>query len=116
MRNTGDDETTDLAAKAGSDSNDWLDRLGETMKLEIEITEDEIKSAIERKVRVAIADQTNAWNSENYIKESVKAHWKAAADSMVSELLGSSEELKKMINKTVEARVKARVSAALKAV
>ena len=31
------------------------------MKLEIEITEDEIKSALERKVRTAIADQTNQW-------------------------------------------------------
>lgn len=31
------------------------------MKLEIEITEDEIRSAIERKVRVSIADISNSY-------------------------------------------------------
>lgn len=29
------------------------------MKLEIEITEAEIRSAVERKIRVAVADQSN---------------------------------------------------------
>lgn len=54
------------------------------MKLEIEITEDELRSAIERKVRVAVADQTNSYATDAYIKEQVKArwaHWKAAVDA-----------------------------------
>ena len=43
------------------------------VKVEIEITEEEIKSAIERKVRTAIADQTSNYGVEQYIKESVKS-------------------------------------------
>lgn len=46
------------------------------MKLEIEITEEEIKSAIERKVRTAIADQTSNYGVEQDIKESVKSKWR----------------------------------------
>ena len=34
------------------------------MKLEIEITEDEIRSAIQRKVRTSIADQTNTFATD----------------------------------------------------
>ena len=45
------------------------------MKLEIEITEEELRSAIERKVRTAVADQTNSYGTDAYIKEQVKAHW-----------------------------------------
>jgi hypothetical protein len=44
------------------------------MRLDIEITEDEIRSAIERKVRTAIADQTNNYNTDTYIKDQVKAN------------------------------------------
>ena len=85
------------------------------MKLEIEITEEEIRSAIERKVRVAVADQTNTWSTDTYIRDRVKEHWQSAVDTMVSELLGSSAALQEKIDKAVEARIKARVAAALRA-
>lgn len=55
------------------------------MKLEIEITEDEIRGAIERKVRTAVADQSNVYNTDFYIKEQVKAHWKKAVDNLIVE-------------------------------
>ena len=55
------------------------------MLLNIEITEAEIQKAIERKVRVAIADQTNSWGTDNYIKEEVKKHWQSAVDGLVKE-------------------------------
>ena len=60
------------------------------MRLEIEITEDEIRSAIERKVRTVIADQTNAYSTDAYIKDQVKARWKAAVDVLVAEALNDS--------------------------
>ena len=86
------------------------------MKLEIEITEEEIKSAIERKVRVAIANESGAWNAENYIRDRVKHHWNAAVESMVAQVIGDSSTLKEMVNRAVEARVKARVQSALKSI
>ena len=47
------------------------------MKIEIEITEAEIKDAIERKIRVAIADQNNAYNAdiEGRVRQSGLKPW-----------------------------------------
>jgi len=85
------------------------------MKLEIEITEEEIKSAIERKVRTAVADQANSYRTDDYIKEQVKAHWKAAVDSLISEALRDSEKLREKVRAEVERKLRLQVAAAIKA-
>jgi hypothetical protein len=84
------------------------------MKLEIEITEDEMRSAVERKVRTAIADQTNQWGTDAYIKERVKEHWKLAVDALVSEALNDSASLRKKIAAELEKKLRAQLSAALR--
>lgn len=84
------------------------------MKLEIEITEDEIRSAVERKVRTAIADQTNHWAVDAYIKEQVKEHWKLAVDALVSEALNDSKTLREKILAEMEKKLRAQLAAALK--
>lgn len=83
------------------------------MKLEIEITEEEIKSAIERKVRTAIADQTSNYGVEQYIKESVKSKWKEVADRMVEEYLSDSEKLKAKVISEVDKKLKAKIQAVM---
>ena len=85
------------------------------MKLEIEITEDEIRSAVERKVRTAVADQTNQWNVDSYIKERVKEHWKLAVDALVSEALNDSKTLREKIAAELERKLRAQLTAAMKA-
>jgi len=84
------------------------------MKLEIEITEEEIKSAIERKVRTAIADQTNQWNVDTYIKDRVSAHWKEAVDDLVKEYLNDSVRMREKIVKSIEAKLRGQVTALMK--
>lgn len=84
------------------------------MKLEIEITEEEIRGAIERKVRTAIADQTNVYNTDFYIKEQVKAHWKTAVDSLIVEALGNSQALREKIASELERKLRLQLSAAIK--
>lgn len=83
------------------------------MKLEIEVTEEEIKSAIERKVRTAIADQTSSYRTYQYIQKSVKENWQKAVDDMVVEYLSNSEAIKKRIADNVEKKLKARINAIL---
>jgi len=83
------------------------------MKLEIEITEEEIKSAIERKVRTAIADQTNSYGTEQYIQKSVKENWQKAVDDMVVAYLADGEKLKAKIAEQVEKKLKANINAVL---
>lgn len=85
------------------------------MKLEIEITEEEIRSAIERKVRTAIADQTNQWNVDTYIKERVKEHWKLAVDDLIAEALRDSATLRAKITTEIEKKLRAQITALTKA-
>lgn len=84
------------------------------MKLEIEITEEEIKSAIERKIRVAVADQTNSWTSEGHIKDRVKALWVKCVDEAIIEALANSEALKKKIADELERKLRSQLNAAMK--
>jgi hypothetical protein len=86
------------------------------MKLEIEITEEEIKSAIERKVRTAIADQSNQWHVDSYIKSQVGVKWKETVDSMITELLQDSPVLREKIIKSIEAKLRSQVIALMKEV
>ena len=84
------------------------------MKLEIEITEEELRSAIERKVRTAVADQTNSYGADTYIKEQVKEHWKAAVNTLVEEALKDSKVLRDKITSELEKRLRAQLATALK--
>lgn len=84
------------------------------MKIEIEITEDEIRDAIARKVRVAIADQTNQWSVDRFITDMVKKYWQEIADKMVRESLADSETLRGKIVEAIERKLKARLTALMK--
>ncbi len=85
------------------------------MKLEIEITEAEIKSTIERKIRVAIADEVTGWNADNYIKEQVKKHWKAVAEKAIADACNDAPALRQKIMVTLENKIKGQLAAVLKA-
>ena len=84
------------------------------MKLEIEITEDEIKSAVERKVRTAIADQTNQWGTDRYIKDAVSSKWKEVVDQMVLDCLQNSEQMKTKILTQIEAKLRGQLNSMMK--
>jgi hypothetical protein len=84
------------------------------MKLDIEITEEEIKSAVEREVRSAIADQTNQWGVDRYIKEQVAASWKNAVDSLVEECLNDSPAIREKIRAEVERKLWLQLAAVMR--
>lgn len=84
------------------------------MKLEIEITEDDVRSAIERKVRVAIADQTNSWGIDTAIKDEVRKAIPAAITSLINECLADHEGLRNKVIEKIERAMTAKVQAALK--
>lgn len=86
------------------------------MKLEIEITEDEIRSAVERKIRVAVADRSNQWGADEYIKKQVKAQWQTAVDAMILDALSNSQALRDKIVSELERKIRAQLTAAMKAV
>ncbi len=86
------------------------------MKLEIEITEDEIRSAVERKIRVAVADQSNQWGADEYIKKQVKAQWQTSVDAMILDALNNSQALRDKIAAELERKIRAQLATAMKAV
>ena len=85
------------------------------MKLEIEIPEEEIRSAMERRVRTAIVEQSNQWNVDRYIKDQVAEHWKATVDVMVQEALKDSSTIQEKIRLAIENRLKNQLTLMLKA-
>ena len=84
------------------------------MKLEIEITEAEIKAAIERKIRVAIADETNSWGSDNKIKAYVKERWDVTMRQVVDECLADSPALRTKIMAAIEQKLNGQLTAMMK--
>lgn len=84
------------------------------MKLDIEITEEEIRNAIERKVRTAIADQTNKWGVDQYIQAQVKKHWVLAVDALIEEALSNSNGLQEKITKEIERKLRSQITRLMK--
>jgi hypothetical protein len=84
------------------------------MKLNIEITEAEIKAAIERKIRVAISDESNSWAGDKFIKEAVKKHWGESVDHVVQECLKDAPSIQEKIKAAIEAKLKGQLTAIMK--
>ena len=84
------------------------------MKLEIEITEQEIKDAVERKVRVAVADQTNQWGADRKITDRVKELWPVVVDELIIEVLRDLPTLKAKVIAMVERKLQGQVTALMK--
>ncbi len=84
------------------------------MKIEIEITEEEIRSAIERKARTAIADQVNSYLADDYIRSQMKEHWKAAVDNLIVEEMYNSQSLREKIRGEFERKLRLQLAAAIK--
>ena len=84
------------------------------MKLQIEITEAEIKAAIERKIRVAIADESSSYSNEQWLKQQVAKLWKETAMKAIEERLADLPAMREAITSTIEARLKAQIAAVMK--
>lgn len=85
------------------------------MKLEIEITEAEIKSAIERKIRVAIADESNSWANEKALKEAVRVQWNKSMLAAVESCMADTPVLREKIIKAIEGKLTGQLNAMMKA-
>lgn len=84
------------------------------MKLEIEITEDELRRAIKGKVMEVVADQTNSYRFDSYIREQVSQQWQSAVQSLVAEALTDSAKLREKIAAELERKLRAQLTAAIK--
>lgn len=86
------------------------------MKIEVEISEDEIRNAVEFKIRSAVSDQSQHWSADDYIKTQVKAQWQTTVDSMILDALNNSQLLREKIATELERKLRSQLAAAIKAV
>ena len=85
------------------------------MKLEIEITEDEIADAIRRKARIAIAEYTEQeWFRNDEIRKKIRQFWDAAVDKIIQDELAKSDLVKAKVVKMIEAKLQGQVTALMK--
>lgn len=85
------------------------------MKLDIEITEDEISDAIRRKARIAIAEYTEQeWFRNDEIRKKIKQFWDATVDKIIQEELANSDAVKAKVIKMIEAKLQGQVTALMK--
>ena len=85
------------------------------MKLEIEITEDEISDAIRRKARVAIAEYTEQkWFRNDEIRKKIKQFWDSTVDNIIQEELANSDAVKAKVIKLIESKLQGQVTAMMK--
>lgn len=84
------------------------------MKLEIEITEDEIRSEVERKIRSAISTQSNYWNADKYIKDQVQSRWDATVSAIIQDVLNNSQVIREKVEAEVERKIRAQLASLMK--
>ena len=85
------------------------------MKIEIEIKPHEIKEAIERKARLAIAEYTNQqWLNDPVIKAKIKNYWTETVDSIIKEQIENSDYIRAEVIKKIEAKIQGQVTALMK--
>ena len=86
------------------------------MKIEIEVTEAQIKDAIERHIRVAMANMNAGYCADEVIGNKCKKFWNDTADKMIQQTIGDDKKLKKMIEERVQIEVDKRVNKILKSI
>ena len=84
------------------------------MKVEIEIPEDELVAAIEKKVRQYVAAEAASWQVGEYIRDRIREKWKATADLVIAEALANGPELRAKIAEEIEKKLRAQLTAALR--
>ena len=85
------------------------------MRITIEVREDEIREAIERKARVAIADYTNqAWLHDPAIKAEIKKFWSDTVTKIIQEEIANSPAIRQKVVGMIEAKLRGQVQSLMK--
>lgn len=84
------------------------------MKLEVEVTEDEMRDAIQRHIRTAVADRVNGWGMQEKVKKMVNEAWDETANNLIRESLANHQTLKDQIHTEIVRKIKRNLDAAMK--
>jgi hypothetical protein len=85
-----------------------------SMKVQIEVTEDELREAFTKRVKDCIDDKVRDWRTESYIKEQIESRYKGIINAMIVEALENSEGIKSRIQEGIEHKLRAQLTALMK--
>jgi uncharacterized membrane-anchored protein YjiN (DUF445 family) len=81
------------------------------MKVEIEVSEDDIKRELQKKVHEAIRDKLSAWTIEAMIKKAVHDTIGEAIIPEIERQLKDSDRIKESIRLEIERKLKRKITA-----
>jgi len=84
------------------------------MKLEIEVSEEELKDAIARHVLTAVADRVNSWGSQQKLKDVVAAKYEELVREIVTEELKKSATIRQQVQEAMVSKIRGQLTAAMK--
>ena len=84
------------------------------MKIEIEVTEAELKDALVRHVRTAVADRVNAWGANHAIKTIVDTMYKDTVALIVEETMKDSPTIRAHVLEAIKAKIKGQLTRMMK--
>lgn len=84
------------------------------MKFEFEISDDDVKAAIEKRISAAIHESLNGWVLREHIAAQIKSTLTGAADAMVAKVLEGHDEMRSIIIEEVQRKLRAQIAAAMK--
>ncbi|OQB09042.1 MAG: hypothetical protein BWY21_00947 [Parcubacteria group bacterium ADurb.Bin216] len=82
------------------------------MKLEIEITEEQLKSGIERNIRTIIAKYSI--DGAKLIEKRLKELYNKAVDDTINEIIHSEGDLKELVNTQIKKKIDKKLNQLLK--
>ena len=84
------------------------------MKVEIEITEEDVLVGIKENICKAIIEKNKAYPSNIYVQDRVDILWKQAIDNMIHELLDNSDTIREKISTMIELKLKRQIEKAVR--
>jgi DNA gyrase/topoisomerase IV subunit B len=85
------------------------------MKLEIEVTEAEMRDTLARYVRTAVADRVNQWGAKQEIQRIVTEQYKTIVHELVVQELRNSASIRGQVREMMIEKIKNQLNAAMRA-
>ena len=85
------------------------------MKIEVEISDDMIREALEEAVIKQVRDVLSGWRVDDEVKDQVKKRWPSIVGVMIEERVLNREALKAQISEEIARKLRLQIAAAMKA-
>jgi Mor family transcriptional regulator len=85
------------------------------MKIEVEISDEMIRDALEEAVIKQVRGVLSGWRVDDEVKDQVKKRWPSIVGVMIEERVLNREALKAQISEEIARKLRLQISAAMKA-